>query len=95
MRRPNPLRADDARRQIRRILTAGTVRFSGHAKKRMAERRVHAGEVLGVLKGGVVSTPEFDAGTWRYTVRLSGIGVVVAFDSEMALALVTVWRESR
>lgn len=89
------LNSQDARRLIRAILTEGTVRHSGHAKRRMKERKITAGEVLNTLKGGSVGNAELIDGTWRYPVESYEFCVTVALLRENALSVVTVWRRQR
>ena len=76
------LNSHDARRLIRAILAEGTVRHSGHAKKRMKERKITAGEVLNTLKRGSIGNPELIDGTWRYPVDSYELCVTVALLSE-------------
>jgi hypothetical protein len=45
-----------------------------------------------VLHGGVVEPAELERGSWRYRVRATGVYVVVAFEVETKLVVVTAWR---
>jgi hypothetical protein len=87
-----PLRPDTARRLIRTILSSGTVRFSGHALSEMKKDGLTTVDCVNVLRGGVVEPAEFENGSWRYRVRTAKIYVVVAFRSEKAVVVITVWR---
>ena len=83
----------DARKRILAILEEGTVRISGHARKRMADRDVTEEEVRHVLRAGWVDEPELDKGSWRYPVRTATTCVVVVFRREDTLVVVTTWTE--
>lgn len=87
-----PLRPDDARRLIGNILRTGSVFLGRHAKKAMADDNLIQQDCLDVLRGGVVDPGELERGAWRYRVRTKNVTVVVAFNSEAELAVVTVWR---
>jgi hypothetical protein len=52
-------------------------------------------DVVNVLRGGVVEPGEFERGSWRYRVHTVRIWVVIAFNSETELVIVTAWRERR
>jgi hypothetical protein len=52
-------------------------------------------DVVNVLRGGVVEPGEHDKGSWRYRVHTIRIWVVVAFNSESELVIVTAWRMGR
>jgi hypothetical protein len=52
-------------------------------------------DVVNVLRGGVVEPGEWENGSWRYRVRTQKITVVVAFDSETELSIVTAWRNQK
>lgn len=90
-----PLGTTAAKRLIRHIIEAGTVRFSGHALAEMARDELTAVDCVNVLRGGVVEPPELERGTWRYRVKTNRICVVVAFRSEHELVVVTAWRIQR
>ncbi|MFN8176359.1 MAG: hypothetical protein U0167_00350 [bacterium] len=61
----------------------------------MADDDLAEQECLNVLRGGVVDPGELERGTWRYRVRTKEATVVVAFNSDMELAMVTVWSNAR
>ena len=88
-----PLSNADAKKLIRDILTDGTVSYTSHAKKEMANDQLTAVDVVNVLRGGWVEFSELVAGTWRYRVRTNTMFVVVAFRSEDNLVVVTAWRK--
>src|SRR5258708_10689099 len=55
--------------------------------------RLAVGDILNVLKGGVVEPAELVKGSWRYRVRTARIYVVVVFWSTVKLYIVTAWRK--
>lgn len=92
---PDPLSPSEAKRLIIEILRTGTVSFSNHARQEMAKDDLTAVEVVNVLRSGVVETPEWEHGSWRYRVRSGRITVVIVLRSALALVVVTAWRSTR
>ena len=87
-----PLDEQCARRLFREIVSNGEVAFSHHAREEMAKDAMIVGDVLNLLRGGVVEPPEYENGSWRYRVRTDRMCVVVAIRSRTELAVVTAWR---
>jgi hypothetical protein len=91
---PNePLKEADARAIIRRIIEDGEVEFWAHAQEEMAKDGLSQADCLNVLRGGWPDPAEFESGRWRYRVQTQKICVVVQFESEEHLAVVTAWRK--
>jgi hypothetical protein len=89
------LRASDAKKRVRSILTGGRSRFSAHAEAEMREDELSRRDVENVLRGGVVREPEWENGSWRYHVETAKIRVVIAFHDESTLIVVTAMRRNR
>jgi hypothetical protein len=89
------LRAGDAKKLIRALLRVGRFRFSGHAEDEMQKDELSRRDVENVLRGGVVREPEWENGSWRYHVETSKIRVVIAFQDENTLVVVTAMRRNR
>lgn len=89
-----PLDAVRARTLVRRILSSGDVYFSDHAHDRMSTEPMSTLDVQNVLRGGWVDAQRttFEEGTWRYRVTTHDMFVVVAFDSESEMSIVTTRR---
>ena len=87
-----PLDSINAKRRIGHIIDNGTVQWANHALQRLSERRLTTVDRVNVLRAGVVDWPEFQNGTWRYSVRGGWITVVIAFRSEETLVVITAWR---
>jgi hypothetical protein len=93
-----PFDAATAKKFIRAILDSGSVVFSRHALDEMANDKhgeITRVDVVNVLRGGVVEPGEFERGSWRYRVHTIRIWVVVAFNSDSELVIVTAWRMGR
>lgn len=90
-----PLEPNRARRLIREVLGSGSVSFSGHAEKALADDDLSTVDAVNVLRGGVVEPAEFENGSWRYRVRTQRIAVVIVFRSASEIVVVTAWREKR
>ena len=89
-----PLAKGDAMALIRQIRAGGSVFVPSYAKKRMAEREMDAVDVDNILRGGwLTEEAEYENGHWRYRVRTNAMYVVVQFESETALTVITVWRK--
>jgi hypothetical protein len=87
-----PFSNQEAQRLVREILRNGTVFFTPHAQKAMTDDGLATVDVENVLRAGWVETSEYENREWRYRVRTNRIAVIVAFDSEEELTVVTVWR---
>jgi hypothetical protein len=88
-----PIRANDARKLLRRILINGVVTYSQpHAIDRLKERALSTLDCENVLRAGVVEEAEWNDGGWRHQVRTQRIVVVVEFLSEEEILVVTAWR---
>jgi hypothetical protein len=89
-----PLAPPQAKTLIRYILEDGIVTYAQpHAVQRMRERRISTLDCENVLRGGTVWDPEFENGTWRYQVHTGKLCVVIRFEHENILQIVTVWRK--
>jgi len=51
-------------------------------------------DCINVLRGGFVDPAEWENGAWRYRVHTARICVVIEFESETELVLVTAWRKT-
>jgi hypothetical protein len=91
-----PLTTQDARQLIREILVSGTVTFvDPHALDALAADGLGTVDAINVLRGGTVDPPEWENRAWRYRVRTARICVVIEFESESELIVVTCWRYQR
>lgn len=90
-----PLAPPAAKQLVRRIIGAGIVTYAQpHAIMRLQERGISTVDCVNVLRGGVIGTAEFENGSWRYRVRTAKLCVVIRFESEEILEVVTAWRET-
>ena len=87
-----PLGDVEARQLIRSIFRLGDVSMSAHAHEEMGKDGMDQSDVNSVLRAGVVVGNDFEHGTWRYRVSTPKFVVVVAFESETEMAVVTAWR---
>lgn len=88
-----PFPSHDARRRVRRILESGFVNYDEpHFLREAAKDRIDILDVANVLRCGIVQEGEWENGGWRYQVRTQKFCVVVAFEAEDELVLVTAWR---
>lgn len=86
-----PLTIADATRLVRRLAGCdGTIRLAGHAERQMAVRCIGFDEVLRTLRTGEVVRPAYRRrGSWRYRVERRQMCVVVEFDGESVVVVVT------
>jgi hypothetical protein len=71
------------------------VRFSGHAIKELDADSLTIQDAKNVLLSAdcrITEEPEFHKGSWRYRVKTEMIVIVVAFNAEYSLVVVTGWR---
>ena len=87
-----PLTAIEARKLAREILVSGTVVISTHARKEMDNDKLTAVDITNVLRGGSYNEAEWENGGWRHQVSTQRIVVVIEFDSETEVIIVTAWR---
>ncbi len=88
-----PLSEADARKLIRRIIEDGDTEFWHHAREDMSKDRLSEADCLNVLRGGWPEAGEYHNGHWRHQVHTRDMCVVVQFESENELAIVTAWRK--
>jgi hypothetical protein len=87
-----PLKPPSAKKLIQEILKTSDIGMSSHALEEMENDKLIVGDIINVLRGGVVEPGELAKGSWRYRVRTNKIVVVVCFRSETELRVVTCWR---
>lgn len=93
-----PLKATEAKKQIRLILDEGEVVFRDpHFAQRMAERTITRQDVMNTLRAGIVDEAEYENGEWRHRVRTASFTVIVCFpeDEGLLLAACTCWRNNK
>lgn len=89
-----PLKPSQVKTLIRFILSEGEVTYSRlHAEERLRKWGLSTVDCVNVLRGGAVDEGEYENGSWRYRVHTPRICVVVRFESEDTLQIVTAWRE--
>ncbi len=88
-----PLSAADARKLAKEILETGSVVFTSHAEQEMAKDHLAAIDVNNVLRGGAYSEAEWENGAWRHQAFTQRITVVIEFESEAELIVITAWRK--
>ena len=83
-----------ARKLLSSILADGTVFFSTHAQKEMANDNLTEDDVKNILRGGrIYEEPEWKSDSWRYRFHTNTCCAVVAFDSVTMSVVVTAWRK--
>jgi hypothetical protein len=88
-----PLTAVAARTLAREILDSGNVVFTDHALKEMAKDGLSDVDVTNVIRGGAYGETEWENGGWRHQAFTQRIVVVIEFESETELAVITAWRK--
>lgn len=83
-----------AKKIILAIIANGKVTPTTHAKQEMAADRLTIVDCINILRGGIVKPAEWENGAWRYRVQTTKICVVIEFESETEIILVTAWRET-
>ena len=88
-----PLRAAEARKLAKEIIETGSVGFTKHAEEEMAKDTLASVDVINVLRGGVYAEAEWENAGWRHQVFTQRIAVVIEFESESELTIITAWRK--
>ena len=89
-----PLRPPAAKKLVLRIISGGMVTYSQpHAEEQMKKRRISLVYCINVLRGGSMREGEYENGSWRYQVYTTKMCVVIRFESDTILEVVTAWRE--
>ena len=90
---PEPLRPPVVKCLVLQIITAGIVTYSQpHAEEQMKKRRISMVDCINVLRGGAAAEGEYENGSWRYQIHTPKMCVVIRFESETILEVVTAWR---
>ncbi|MFV2081756.1 MAG: DUF4258 domain-containing protein [bacterium] len=91
-----PLKPEEAKDQIRRLLSEGRIVYSiPHARQRLQERNISNQDCENVLRGGKVEKAHREGSKWRHKVTTSRMEVVVQFLPYDRLLIVTAWRTGR
>lgn len=88
-----PLSPSAAKKLAREILVTGKVVILEHCKLRMAERSVTVSDLMNVIRGGVYEPAEWENDAWRYRASTTNYVVVIEFDGDTIVILVSTWRK--
>ena len=76
------------------VLDNGSVHFTDHVRDdKFPFEDLDELDCRNVLRNGWLDFPEYDEGSWTYRIRTSAIVVVVTFQSERDLVVITAWRD--
>lgn len=89
-----PLSQASASRLARDILLNGTVRYTGHARREMANDGLSEADIERALRGGT-EPAEWENGQWRYRFFCADVWAVVSFRDGQMLIIITAWRKRR
>jgi hypothetical protein len=84
-----PLPAAEARKLAREILIGGTVSFTSHCQRELAKDGKTTVDATNVIRGGAYSEAEWENGAWRHRAFTQRMAVVVEFQMEVNLIVVT------
>lgn len=88
-----PLRPPVVKNLVLNIISTGIVTFSQpHAEEQMKKRRISIVDCINVLRGGIAKEGEYENGSWRYQIYTPKLCVVIRFESDTFLEVVTAWR---
>ncbi len=89
-----PLRPNEAKKLISSILKDGFVSYSQpHAMERLEKHGMSTTDCINILRSGTVEEAEHEYGEWRYRVHTGKMTVIVRFEVETELMIVTAWRK--
>jgi hypothetical protein len=95
LERPEPLSPPEAKKLVRTILDEGVFVVCPHAQDECRKDSITDPDLVNVLRGGVYDPAEWENGSWRYPVRTARLHVVMRFESETEIEVVTAWRYRR
>ena len=84
-----PLAAAEARKLARSILEDGTVTFTSHCLKELAKDGKTTLDATNIIRGGAYLEAEWEHGAWRHRAQTQRMAVVIEFETEAALIVVT------
>jgi len=98
--RSHKLNKNQARKLISNIANnfPSHIRFSRHAIEELKKDKLTTSDALNVIKSKdskILSDPELEHGSYRYRLETSNIMVVISFDSDTSLVVVTAWRRKK
>ena len=73
------------------------IRFFRHALEEMLNDDLITADILNVIKSPsskILSEAELENGSYRYRLETNNIMVIVSYDSEDSLVIVTAWRKN-
>jgi hypothetical protein len=89
-----PLRPPDTKKLIRKIMKDGSVSYAEpHALERLAKHKMSMLDCTNILRAGMAREGEWENGEWRYQIYTGKMTVVIRFEDETELMIVTAWRE--
>ena len=90
-----PLKPPDAKKLAREVVNNGTVEFTPHAYEEMANDDLQTTDCINILRAGVYGPAEYRNGEWRYVVETQRMAVVITFESDRRLLVITAWRNTQ
>jgi hypothetical protein len=84
-----PLAAVEARKLARLILAKGTVIFTTHCLRELAKDGKTTVDATNVIRGGSYLEAEWEHGAWRHRAQTQRMAVVIEFETEAELIVVT------
>ncbi len=91
-----PLARYEALKLARKILNEGSVVFTSHGAGRADERNLSAVDIKNVIERGVVNNEAEQSadGRWAYKIETQKMAVIVGFEDENEMKIVSAWRKS-
>jgi hypothetical protein len=87
-----PLRSVAA---LSQTLAAGGIRFTGHALRELRKDGITVERAYVVLRVGIVREAEWEQGEWRHQAHAGADVLVLTFETETSVVVVTGWRRTR
>lgn len=84
-----PLSAGEARKHARSILEFGAVTFTRHCLQELAKDSKNTVDAINVIRGGAYGEAEWENGGWRHRAQTQRMAVVIEFEAESELIVVT------
>ena len=86
----------EARRLLREVIETGEVEMGEHLMNdSLPKHSMTVPDVVNALRAGAVQEPEWENGEWRYQIHTTKFCVVVSFEDEDHICVITAWRWSK
>ena len=85
----------NAKKLLRRLQEAGNLRLTRAAEEELRRSALCVVDCINVIRCGAVAPPEWERGTWRYSIRTPRMTVLVELDEEAEMFTIITARRNQ